>query len=79
MLVATAAGAAAATAGAAAEARLRSLAVRGEDRELPPHFRGTALGAVRLLAVADELLEVLLARHADVLVDRHERSLAAEE
>src|SRR5215831_15552743 len=77
MLVAAAAGAAAAASAAPPEARLRSLAVRCEDRELPLHLRGPALGAVRLLAVPHELLEVLLARHADVLVDRHGPSLAS--
>ena len=33
--------------------------------------RGAAVGAVRLLAVSHELLEVRLAGHAHVLVDRH--------
>ena len=44
-----------------------------EARELLEHLRGAALGARhRLVARADELLEVRLALHARVLVDRHE-------
>jgi N-acetyltransferase len=46
--------------------------VHGERRELPEHVPGAALGAGdRLLARANELLEVRLALHARVLVDRH--------
>src|SRR5919206_1841811 len=50
---------------------LGGAAVHREDGELPPHVRGAAVRAVRLLAVADELLEVRLALHADVFVERH--------
>ena len=47
-----------------------------EARELLEHVRRTALGARhRLVARADELLEVRLALHAGVLVDRHEPSV----
>ena len=70
-----AAGAAATAAGAAAEARLRRAAVRGEDRQLAQDVRTAAIRAVRLLAVPHELLEVRLARHARVFVDRHAPSL----
>jgi N-acetyltransferase len=46
--------------------------VDGEARELFQDLRGTALGAGDgLVARADELLEVRLALHAGVLVDRH--------
>ena len=46
--------------------------MNGEARELLQHLRGTALGAGhRLIARADELVEVRLALHARVLVDRH--------
>src|SRR4051794_40002100 len=51
--------------------RLIGGAVPGEDRELLAHVRRRAVRAVRLLAASDELLEVRLALHADVLVDRH--------
>jgi N-acetyltransferase len=50
--------------------------VDGEARELFQDLRGTALGAGDgLVARADELLEVRLALHAGVLVDRHEPSV----
>src|SRR5215211_7166566 len=61
----------AATTARGSEGRLVGGAVHREDRELLAHVRGGAVGAVRLLAVADELLEVRLALHADVFVDRH--------
>src|SRR5439155_23662557 len=70
--VAAAAGAAAATAtaaGRAAERRLLARADCREDRELAPDVRAAAIGAGRLLAIPDELLEMRLALHADVLVD----------
>src|SRR6266542_2070047 len=51
--------------------RLLGGAVRREHRELLADVRGSTVGAVRLLAVPDELLEVRLALHADVLLDRH--------
>src|SRR5919109_1008247 len=66
-----AATASAATAPGGSVGRLLGGAVPCEDRELLAHVRGGAVGAVRLLAVPDELLEVRLALHADVLVDRH--------
>jgi RimJ/RimL family protein N-acetyltransferase len=73
--VAAAAGAAAATAASArgtAEDGLRCGSVDGEARELLQHFRRTAFGARHcLIARADEFLEVRLALHARVLVDRH--------
>ena len=77
-LVAAAAAAAAATAAPRGrrEARLRLGAVDRERRQLPEYLRGTAARALHDLALgADELLEVLLALHACVLVDRHGRSL----
>jgi N-acetyltransferase len=50
--------------------------VHSEARELLQHLGGTALGAGdRLVARADELLEVRLALHAGVLVDRHDPSV----
>src|SRR5687767_15175166 len=73
---ARAAAAAAATAGWAAEDGLRRGAVNGEARELLQHLRRTALGARHgLIRRTDELLEVRLALHAGVLVDRHEPSV----
>ena len=45
--------------------------MRCEDGELLAHVLGAAVRTVRLLAVPDELLEVRLALHADVFVDRH--------
>ena len=42
-----------------------------EDRQLAADIRVAAVRAVGLLAVPDELLEVRLAAHAHVLVDRH--------
>src|SRR5207249_1442571 len=64
-----AATASAATAtGRATVGRLLGGAVRCEDGQLLAHIRGGAVLTVRLLAVPDELLEVRLALHADVLV-----------
>src|SRR5215210_3071187 len=74
---AAAAAAAAATAAAgrraAAVARLLAAAATapGEDGELLAHVRRGAIRAVGRVAVADELLEVRLALHAHVFVDRH--------
>src|SRR5919201_3542936 len=56
---------------ACSKGRLLGGAVRCEDRELLAHVRRAAVRAVGFLAVPDELLEVRLALHADVLVDRH--------
>ena len=42
-------------------------------------FVGAAVGTRRLRVSADELLEVRLALHADVLVDRHDLSLTVTE
>src|SRR5690242_1547621 len=67
---ATASAATAAT-GGSSEAGLLGGAVRREDGELLAHIRGGAVRTVRLLAVPDELLEVRLALHTDVFVDRH--------
>ena len=54
------------------ERRLGARTVHRECRELLQHLAGAALGTRhRLLAVTDELLEVRLAFHARVLVDRH--------
>ena len=66
-----AAAAAAAAATTAAEARGLAHAVGGEDRDLAPDVGGAAIGAVGVLAQADELLEVRLTFHAHELVDRH--------
>jgi len=53
--------------------------VDGEAGELLEDVRGTALGTRHgLVARADELLEVRLALHARVLVDRHEPSVLSE-
>jgi RimJ/RimL family protein N-acetyltransferase len=50
--------------------------VHRERRELLQHVGGAALGTRnRLVPVADELLEMGLAFHARVLVDRHEPSV----
>src|SRR5215475_13275233 len=75
-----AASSAAATAPAAAtasrtraEARLLGGAVSGEHGELLAHVRGAAVRAVRVVTVPDELLEMRLALHAHVLVNRHRR------
>jgi len=77
--MAAAAGAATTAAPAArrpGEARLRRRADDSEARELLQHLRGTTLRTVdRLVARADELLEVRLALHARVLVDRHAPSV----
>src|SRR5512132_4180437 len=68
----TAATAPAATAAATAEcAGLPGGADHRERRKLPRHTRGPALRASHLFVAADQLLEVLLACHADVLVHRH--------
>src|SRR5581483_1030 len=58
---------------AAAEAGLCGRAVRCERRrELLDHLRGAALGARRIgVGHPHQLLEVGLAAHADVVVDRH--------
>src|SRR5436190_21665342 len=71
-----AAAAAAATAAAAAEGRLHGRAVHGERGELPEHVvRFARRARDDLLLTADELVEVLLALHARVLVDWHEGSV----
>ena len=58
------------------EARLRACPVHGEGGELLQHLRSPALGAGNsLVGRADELLEVRLALHARVLVDRHGTSV----
>src|SRR5205814_5801448 len=77
--VAAAAGAAAAaaTTPTAAEARRLRGAVHGERRELARDVRSGAVRAGDLLFAPHELLEMRLALHADVLVDRHARSLRA--
>src|SRR4051812_25162461 len=78
--LAAAAGAATATAAAGrglAEAGHARRAVRGEDRELLLDVGRAAVGARGGLVTADELLEVRLAAHADVLVDRHARTVAS--
>src|SRR5439155_4462181 len=75
LVTATTAAAATAAAHRASEGRLLARPDRREDGELAPHVDGAAVGAGRLLAVSDELLEVRLALHADVLVDRHRRTL----
>src|ERR671938_1427545 len=67
----TAATAPAATAAATECAGLPGGADHRERRELPCDVRGAALRAGHLFVAANELLEVLLARHADVLVHRH--------
>jgi hypothetical protein len=60
--------------GRSAEARLLGGAVSREHGELAARLRRAAFRAVRVSVVEpDELLEVLLARHARVLVDRHRR------
>src|SRR5213076_2227757 len=56
-----------------AEARLLGGAVSGEHGELLAHVRGAAVRAVGVVTVPDELLEVRLALHAHVLVNRHRR------
>src|SRR5207244_1350838 len=63
--------ASAATAAASAEARLLGGAVSREHGELLAHVLGAAVRTVGVVPVPDELLEVRLALHADVLVDRH--------
>src|SRR3954468_20269722 len=72
---AAAAAATAATTGRRGEARRRLVALRREDGELLLHLRARAVRAGGRLAVPDELLEMRLALHADVLVDRHTRSV----
>ena len=73
---ARAAAAPAATAGRTAERRLRRGAVHREAGELLQDLRRTALRTRdRLVARADELIEVRLALHARVLVDRHAPSV----
>src|SRR5256885_3881370 len=61
----------AATASASAEAGLPGSAVSREHGELLAHVLGAAVRTVGVAPVPDELLEVRLALHADVLVDRH--------
>ena len=56
-----------------AVARLLGGAVSREHGELLAHVRGLAVGAAHRFPVPDELLEVRLALHAHVLVDRHRR------
>jgi hypothetical protein len=69
--------AAAAAAAPAARALLRRDAGDREARHLLQHVARATFGAAnRLLGVPDELLEMRLALHARVLVDRHGRSLA---
>ena len=79
--MAAAARAAAATAAAtrgAGERRLRRRAVHGEARELLKDLRRPALRAGHcLVARADELLEVRLALHARILVERHAPSVTS--
>ena len=76
---ARAAAAPAATARRAAERGLRGRTVDREARELLQHLRRAALGAGdRLVARADELLEMRLALHAGVLVDRHDPSVLSD-
>ena len=58
-------------AAAAAERRLLRRAMNREGGELLRDVRRGAVRAGDLLVAADELLEVRLALHADVLVDRH--------
>src|SRR5438105_14641673 len=67
----TAATAPAATAAASERAGLPGGADHRERRELACDVGCAALRARHLLVAPDELLEVLLALHADVLVHRH--------
>src|SRR5438874_6581948 len=53
--------------------RLLGGAVSREHGELLADVRGLAVGAADRFPVADELLEMRLALHAYVLVDRHRR------
>src|SRR3954471_20094719 len=64
---------AATTATGRAEARLLGGAVSREDGELLAHVLGAAIRTVGVVTVPDELLEMRLALHAHVLVDRHRR------
>src|SRR5439155_12269860 len=48
-------------------------AVSREDGELLEHVLGAAIRTVGIVTVPDELLEMRLALHAHVLVDRHRR------
>src|SRR5437762_11678618 len=61
----------AATAAASAEAGLLGGAVSREHGELLAHVLGAAVRTIGVVPVPDELLEVRLALHAGVLVDRH--------
>jgi hypothetical protein len=70
-LVAAAAGAAAAASAAATGCDRLLHTVHGEGGELARDVGRGAVGALDLLLAADELLEMRLALHADVLVDRH--------
>src|SRR5262249_19837817 len=74
-VAATAASTAASPSSASTEAGLDAAAVGREDRELLLHLGLPAVGAGRRLIVADELLEVRFAAHADVLVDRHRQQV----
>src|ERR687883_518459 len=56
---------------ASAAAGLLGGAVSREHGELLAHVLGAAVRTVGVVPVPDELLEVRLALHADVLVDRH--------
>src|SRR4029078_1821778 len=74
--LAAAAGPAAAPTGAAAERRLRRRTVDGEGGNLLQHVRRLARRAGDdLVLAADELVEMVLAFHARVLVDRHGSSV----
>src|SRR5436189_1819743 len=74
-MAATAASTTASPSTAFTEAGLDAAAVGREDRELLLHLGLPAVGAGRRLTVADELLEVRFAAHADVLVDRHRQQV----
>src|SRR4029079_19569909 len=56
--------------------RLRGRAVHGEGGDLLEHVRGvTGRARDHLVVAADELVEVVLALHARVFVDRHAPSV----
>jgi RimJ/RimL family protein N-acetyltransferase len=62
--------------GGTAEGGLRGSAVHGEGGELLEHLPGSTVRARhRLVRAPDELVEVRLALHACVLVDRHDPSV----
>src|SRR5260221_12619975 len=78
LVAATAAAAAAAARAAGREARLRRRPMHCERGELLQHLRRAARRALDDLAfAADELLEMLLALHARVLVHRHGPSVTS--